>query len=93
MSNGHVYLLHFDRPYRHARHYLGYTQKDVDGRVELHRAGKGARLMEVIVEAGIDFTCVRIWYGGRRLERRLKNRKHADRLCPICRGKTEGGSL
>ena len=94
MSVGHVYLLHFHQPYRHCRHYIGFTAKDINGRIEVHRAGKGARLMEVVVEAGIDFDCVRIWFGGRKLERRLKNRKHADRLCPVCRakaGKTEGG--
>jgi predicted GIY-YIG superfamily endonuclease len=24
--NGIVYLLHFERSYRHARHYIGFTQ-------------------------------------------------------------------
>ena len=24
--NGTVYLLHFERSYRHARHYIGFTQ-------------------------------------------------------------------
>ena len=26
---GIVYLLHFDRPYQHARHYTGWTGDDV----------------------------------------------------------------
>ena len=83
-----VYLLHFSRPYRHARHYLGYTD-DLDRRLEDHQAGTGARLMEVIVEAGIEFTVARVWEGDRSLERRLKNQKNSPRLCPICRHNAE----
>jgi hypothetical protein len=37
-----VYLLHFDTPYRHARHYLEYAA-DLDVRLAQHRAGRGAR--------------------------------------------------
>jgi len=29
---GVIYLLHFQRSYRHARHYLGYTD-DLDARL------------------------------------------------------------
>lgn len=52
--NGTVYLLHFDRPYKHARHYLGWA-KDLDARLEHHRAGTGARLLAVLKEHGIGF--------------------------------------
>lgn len=84
-----VYLLHFDRPYCHARHYVGF----VDGgpaalakRLDKHRRGDGARLLEVITEAGIGFTLARTWPDGdRTFERRLKNRHNAPRLCPCCR--------
>ena len=32
-----VYLLHFDPPYRHAKHYLGYTKAEsVKARFERH---------------------------------------------------------
>jgi hypothetical protein len=34
---GTVYLLHFDRPYRHARHYLGWAE-DLDNRLAEHAA-------------------------------------------------------
>jgi predicted GIY-YIG superfamily endonuclease len=82
---GTVYLLHFDRPYRHARHYLGYTGKALKQRLAAHQAGTGARLMEVVIAAGITFTVARIWrQGSRKLERQLKRLKHAPRLCPIC---------
>jgi len=79
-----VYLLHFDRPYHHARHYLGYTN-DLEARLAQHRSGNGARLIEVISKAGISWTLVRTWKGGRDLERRLKAQKNSPRLCPICR--------
>jgi predicted GIY-YIG superfamily endonuclease len=38
---GVVYLLHFDRPYKRARHYLGFAE-DLERRLELHRAGRGS---------------------------------------------------
>ena len=81
---GTVYLLHFDRPYKHAKHYLGYTD-NLEARLRQHRQGRGARLMQVIKEAGIGFTLVRVWEGDRALEKRLKKQKNSPRLCPICR--------
>ncbi len=40
-----VYLLHFDPPYHHARHYLGFTDRvSLRVRVEEHLNGKGAAL-------------------------------------------------
>lgn len=80
-----VYLLHFDRPYKHAAHYLGYAV-DLDARIEEHRKGQGARLVEVIIEAGHDFVVARTWLNGtRKLERKLKNWHKSSQLCPICR--------
>lgn len=80
-----VYLLHFDHPYHHARHYLGYTD-DLSQRIAAHRNGNGhARLMEVIHAAGIGFELARVWYeADRKFERQLKNRHNAPRLCPLC---------
>ena len=84
-----VYLLHFDRPYHHARHYLGFTD-DLGTRIALHKAPTGSshhRLMQVIYAAGIGFVVARVWeLGDRALERKLKRRKAGPRLCPICRG-------
>jgi hypothetical protein len=85
VAAGTVYLLHFARPYRHARHYLGYAD-NLERRLARHRAGSGARLLEVIAAAGIDWRLVRIWPGTRTLERRLKGRHSGVRLCPACRG-------
>jgi hypothetical protein len=41
---GTVYLIHLDRPYRHARHYTGWTP-DLDTRLTRHAKGQGARLL------------------------------------------------
>ena len=83
---GHVYLIHFQQRYRHAGHYLGWTD-DLDKRLGQHRAGNGARLMEVVSLAGIAWKVVKVWRGNRAYERLLKKRKNAPRrLCPVCRG-------
>ena len=39
---GVVYLVHFTEPYRHARHYTGWTA-DLESRLAEHQAGRGAR--------------------------------------------------
>ncbi len=80
-----VYLIHFEKPLHHAKHYLGSTT-DLAARLSDHRSGNGARLMEVIAQAGIGWSVVRIWKGSRQIERRIKNRKAATRLCPVCAG-------
>lgn len=87
-SYSYVYLLHFSEPYKHARHYLGSTC-DLEHRLEMHRSGKGARLLEVIRDAGIEFEICRLWrfdtcLEARALERKLKKWHSGQRLCPIC---------
>lgn len=86
---GYVYLIHFDRPYKHARHYIGYSRDTVlrEGR---HRTGNGARLMRVVTEAGIGWRVVRVWQGDRTFERSLKKRRNSKSLCPVCRGEACG---
>jgi predicted GIY-YIG superfamily endonuclease len=78
-----VYLLHFDRPYKHARHYTGYTA-DLPARLRAHRTGHGARLLAVVAAAGIGWTLARTWPGGRERERQLKRQGGASRHCPLC---------
>ena len=78
-----VYLLHFTTPYRHARHYLG-SADDLESRLARHRAGNGARLVQVCADHGIDFVLARTWQGGREKERQLKRQKNGRKLCPIC---------
>ena len=80
---GVVYMLHFDRPYHHARHYTGWTD-DLPARLARHQAGDGARLVAVITAAGIGFTLARTVTGDRRKERAIKNAGGATRYCPVC---------
>ncbi len=78
-----VYLIHFDEKLSHAQHYLGSTA-DLASRLDRHRKGQGARLMQVITELGIPWRVARTWDGDRALERELKRQKASPRLCPIC---------
>ncbi len=87
----YVYLLHFHSRYYHAGHYLGFTAC-LDARLQLHKTGRGAKLMKAIAAAGITFELVRLWKIGaweaaRDLERQLKKRHNGPGLCPICAGK------
>jgi hypothetical protein len=49
---GVIYMLHFHRPYKHAMHYVGWTEDLLD-RLDRHAKGTGARLIAVIWDAGI----------------------------------------
>lgn len=80
---GVVYLLHFARPYKHARHYIGWT-RDLAGRLAAHEAGSGARLLQVVAGAGIEWRLARLWPGDRGRERALKRQGGAARCCPMC---------
>lgn len=81
-----VYLLCFDRPYKHAKHYVGYSS-NIAKRMERHAAGESTGLMRALKEDGIGFELVRIWHGKNQFfERKLRNRKNAKKLCPKCRG-------
>lgn len=85
-----VYLLHFTQPIspnHTTQHYIGVAD-NLGQRLALHRAGQGARLCAVAHERGIGFVLARTWPGNRRDERRLKQRKNAPRLCPICNPET-----
>jgi len=82
-TSGTIYLIHFDRPYRHARHYTGWAA-DLDARLADHAAGRGARLLAVIADAGIGWTLARTWPGTRIRERQLKRQGGASRRCPHC---------
>lgn len=79
-----VYLIHFDQPYKHARHYIGYADQ-LEQRIKHHKHGTGARLLQIVNQAGITWQVTRTWQGASRsFERKLKNNKHSARLCPVC---------
>jgi hypothetical protein len=80
---GTVYLLHFDRPYKHARHYLGWAG-NLDARLAVHGTRHGARLLAVLRAEGIGWQLARTWPGDRNRERQLKNMGSSARHCPMC---------
>ena len=89
---GTVYLLHFDRlyvPYPGAPlrdcagHYVGWA-KNVKRRLAEHEAGRGARLLVVVREAGIGWQVARMWPGSRVRERQIKRQGGHARKCPLC---------
>lgn len=82
MTTKVIYLLHFDEPFGHARHYMG-SAMDLERRLAEHEAGAGARLLYWVRKAGIGWQLARTWAGGRVRERQLKARGHT-RHCPIC---------
>lgn len=82
---GTVYLLHLQQPYRHARHYLGWTAR-LEDRLAEHRAGRGSPLIAAAARAGITFELAATWPGTRLDERRLHRYKNSPaRLCPVCK--------
>ena len=81
---GTCYLIHFDRPYKNARHYLGWAL-NLEARLAHHRNGTGAHLLAVLRREGIGWQLARTWApADRNRERQLKNQGGASRLCPLC---------
>jgi len=86
-----LYLLHFDRPYKHARHYLGYAADvpTMHTRIDAHYNatpgdGQHHRLMQVVSAAGISFTLARVWPEGTREDEKRRKKSGNARRCPIC---------
>jgi hypothetical protein len=90
---GTVYLLHFSKPYKHARHYVGWTAGDPHDRLQTHLDGQGNGLVFAAAQAGADVTIARTWINAdRHFERYLKNGKNiGKRVCPACLGRTPQG--
>jgi predicted GIY-YIG superfamily endonuclease len=81
---GTCYLLHFDGPYLHAKHYLGWSENGVQDRIALHLAGNGSPLVRAAVRAGANIQLSRLFFGvTRHFERRMKKHGKAH-LCPSC---------
>ena len=88
MSEKVVYLICFSEPYKRVQHYLGCTN-NLDRRLSEHRSGNGARLLQVVNEAGITYAVVRVWNGYFEKELELKKRKQASHFCPKCNPPSE----
>lgn len=85
MSTVDLYLLHFDQPYKHARHYLGITKVGIENRIEQHRKGEGANITRILKRNGITFTVARTWLSVPRMsENKIKGRGLTI-YCPLCK--------
>lgn len=88
--SSYVYLIHFNGPIHHAKHYLGYTSlENVIDRYNRHKSSQGSKLLAYANTIGISYCVVRIWecdttQAAKALERKLKHMKNSPRLCPVC---------
>lgn len=72
-----VYVIHFSQPLKHAKHYIGYAD-DIERRFREHKKGRGARLTQVVVDAGIHLVLANVFPNAdRTFERRLKKGRTA----------------
>lgn len=91
MKTRWVYLLHLDRPLGNpgnrtgqADHYLGSAWSVTERQATETSARCDVAILRAARAAGIGWRVVRCWPGDRKLERRLKDRGGASRLCPAC---------
>jgi|SRR5215469_7857198 len=86
---GTVYLLHFDEPFKHAKHYLGWASM-LEERLWHHEQGTGANLLKHVKAAGIGWELVRTWENATRSdERRIKEMGGLARVCPVCQAEAK----
>jgi len=82
-----VYILHFDKPFGHARHYVGYCKDNrFEERLQEHASGRGSLFLKKVIEAGITWELVATFPNAtENFERRIKEVwKNTSRLCSIC---------
>ena len=81
-----VYVLHFDPPLKHAKHYVGFTEADdVATRLDEHLKGAGSRLVRAAVANGCAIHLAHVFVGAdRHFERRVKKSTDVCRWCRMC---------
>jgi hypothetical protein len=81
-----VYLLHFDRPFKHARHFVGATKSVTTIKALLQ--GSATNVQSPLVDAaradGVAFVVARTWLNGYARTNDLPNRHNLGVLCPVC---------
>lgn len=81
-----IYILHFEPSYKHASHYIGYTNAtNPTFRIQQHIKGNGSPLVKAAVEFGCDIQLALTFKANRTSERNLKNRKDVSKWCPLCK--------
>lgn len=84
-----IYLLHFEQPIGHCRHYIGRsTLGNIEARLARHSAGHAARLTSIAAAKGIGFVLGNLWITpDREAERTFKTRWPSKKLCTTCTGR------
>lgn len=92
-----VYILHFkDTYWGKAKHYVGYTTIGAENRIEVHRSGRGSKLVNYALnKLGIDFEVGMIMHFDTRViarmcELKFKKEKNLSRHCEICSKEKHG---
>lgn len=87
----YVYLIHFETPNHHAEHYTG-SCRDLQRRLDLHRAGRGSALLAHLARAGKPWQLAALYTGplkaARNAEAIIKAAHNGPRYCPLCSGQT-----
>ena len=81
-QRGTTYLIHIDPPYKHAKHYKGWTDRPVEQRFADHLAGRGALLTRLAVQAGSRLTLARVWPDTTKDREDSIKRQSGKRMCP-----------
>ena len=84
-----VYIIHFDKSYYRARHYVGITSLSLMDRLKKHINKGGSKLTAAAAKAGINFTIHEICQKNtrseaRQEEKRIKARHEGGLFCPLC---------
>jgi|ERR1043166_1145738 predicted GIY-YIG superfamily endonuclease len=95
MTDWSVYVIHFDPPHKHAKHYTGIVL-NVQERFTEHSNGTGGKLTKVAVENGTKLLLHTIksglsFYDAHALEIKLKKRHKASGYCPTCQKEKQNG--
>lgn len=89
-----VYILHFSEKYYHSRHYIGFTDRDIETRFFEHIIYHKSPLIDAVIKAKIGINLARVFReAGREFERALKRRKNTAQICPICRAERNRNQL
>jgi len=84
-TEGTVYVVHLDPPYRRARHYVGHADPGcLQHRLAEHYTSGGPRLLRVQKAAGGSWHLVATFPGTRSTERQLKDGQAVPSFCPDC---------
>lgn len=87
MNPAYIYVLHFNEPLHHARHYTGCTTH-LQARLTAHANGQGSSLSRYMWANQLEWTLGSLFVctkaAMRRHERALKNTNNAPKFCGIC---------